>query len=170
MEFLIDYNQFKPCRLWEDIPEITGCRKQHIPDIADGLCNVISTWALSKECNYHELEFKEFYKKLIDTGYASENGWIKQHKEVIFKEFFKVDFVPKFFEDFEDIINPAARLDKDCLYQLKIRNSDHYIACDIQNNIFTLYDTGKRGIGVPAIGAKRIDQVHFKWLLEYRRL
>ena len=179
-DIIRNYNQFDPdSQLFRDIQAVTGCRKSEIAGIADGHCNLISTWAIMFASGKTEMSYRDYFSKCLTTDvydkknkYTSKGcnveGKIQVGKEYLLPAIFGVDFNPVFYEDFEDVINPSARLNPDCFYQMKIQNSDHYIACCIdKNGLFVIFDTGRRGVNVPAIGANRINEKYFKWLLEF---
>lgn len=179
-DIIIRYNQFDPkSQLYKDIQNATGCRTSEIAGIADGHCNLISLWAITKVAGYRSMSYADYLHKCLTTDiYDSKNkytakgcnveGKILVGKEYLIPAIFGVDFEPVFYEDFEDVVNPSARLDPDCFYQMKIQNSDHYIACCINDSgMMMIFDTGRRGVNVPAIGANRINEKYFKWLLEF---
>lgn len=178
MKFIIrQYNQFDPnSQLYRDIQSVTGCKTSEIADIADSHCNMISTWAIMRASRLTQMSYKDFFSACLITDikakdYTSkgceDNGRILVGKEYLIPAIFGVPFNPVFYENFEDVVNPETRLKENCFYQLKIKETDHYIACGVDKGILMIFDTGRRGVNVPAIGANRIDQRHFKWLLEF---
>jgi len=144
---------------------VLNCSKNVARDFLKTHCNLISFWAGIKVQGYTDIEYADFFTQMLNQGFCEENGNITETKDKIMKRLFNADFGILYFEDFEDVINPF-RLNKDSLYQMKIVNSMHFIICSVENNLMLIYDSGKRGIGVPAIGAKRINETYFKWLLE----
>lgn len=167
LKIVKDYNQFDPgSQLFKDIQAVTGCEDTEIQGIADGHCNLISFWALMKAAGHTDMTYQHYFKRMLDLGFCDVGGWVKAKKEVIAAKLFRYNFTPVFFEDFEDVVNPSTRLNPKSFYQIKIKNTDHYIACSVDTGKLLIYDTGRRGIGVSAIGADRIDQAHFKWLME----
>jgi hypothetical protein len=102
---------------------------------------------------------------MLDHEFVTESGFFNVGKDKVMEDLFGVDFDLEYIRDFEDVINPF-RLEKDSLYQMKIDNSMHFLICGVDDhNIMLIYDSGSRGVGVPAIGAKRVDENHFKWLM-----
>lgn len=178
LKFIIrQYSQFDPdSQLFKDIKAVTGCRYSEIADIADSHCNMISLWAIMRASNKTGMSYADFYSACLTTDIKAKDytakGCNREGKILVGKEFlipaiFGVDFEPVFYEDFEDVVNPSMRLNEDCFYQMKLHSTDHYIACCIDKGIMLIFDTGRRGVGVPAIGASRVDEKHFKWLLEF---
>lgn len=50
---------------------------------------------------------------------------------------------------------------------MKLDNTMHFMINSVdQSGLMLVYDTGKRGVGVPAIGANRINEKYVKWVLE----
>jgi len=177
IEIIRDYNQFQRGRLWDDIQFVLKCSEAVAKDKADSHCNMVSFWSGMYLAGHTSMSYREFFSKMLTTiikdpkngnNYGCrDDGYLNVSKECIAKQLFGYNFKPVFFEDFEDVVNPTVRLDPDSWYQMKIKNSDHYmLSCLDDNGIMLIFCTGKRGVGVPAIGASRIDEQHFKWLME----
>jgi len=163
------YNQFEWSRLHDDIKSVLNCSDKEAKEKALTACNMVSFWAGIKVQGYTDIEYADFFTQMLNQGFCEENGNITETKDKIIKRLFNADFGILYFEDFEDVINPF-RLNKDSLYQMKIINSMHFIICSVENNLMLIYDSGKRGIGVPAVGANRINEKYFKWLMEIEKI
>jgi len=159
------YNQFEKTDLFNDIKAVLNCDDKTAAKYQLTACNMVSFWAGIKVQGYTDLDYKDFFKLMLDHEFVTPSGFFSVNKDKIMDDLFGVDFDLEYIKDFEDVINPF-RLDKDSLYQMKIEDSMHFIICGIdEHNIMLIYDTGLRGIGVPAIGANRINEKYFKWLL-----
>jgi len=162
-----EYNQFEWSRLHDDIKSVLNCSDKEAKEKALTACNMVSFWAGIKVQGYTDIEYVDFFTQMLNNGFCLENGRFEVGKDVVMDKLFNAKFKIKYFEDFEDVVNPTARLNPDSLYQVKIDNPMHFIVADIDShNLMLIYCTGKRGVGVPAIGAKRINETYFKWLLE----
>lgn len=178
-DIIKDYNQFTRSKLHEDIISVLGCTKSEADDLAKTHCNMVSFWACCVASGKTGRNYMEFFWLCLETDievkpesgkpYISK-GCNREGKILVGKEFlcpaiFGFEFNPVWYENYSYVKNPS-KLDPDCFYQLKIQKTDHYMACYIENGILKLSDTNNRGIGIPAIKGKRVDQAHFKWLLK----
>jgi hypothetical protein len=162
------YTQFEKTDLFNDIKTVLNCDDKTATKYQLTHCNMVSFWAGIKVQGYTDIEYKDFFKLMLDHEFCTESGFFNVGKDKVMEDLFGVDFDLEYYKDFEDVINPF-RLDKESLYQMKIDNSMHFIICSIDDhNITLIYDSGKRGIGVPAIGSDRINEKYFKWLLRIK--
>ena len=160
------YNQNERSQLFDDIKSVLNCDDKTAEKYALSHCNVLSFWAGIKVQGYTDIEYAEFFKLMLDHEFVTPSGFFSVNKDKIMDDLFGVDFDLEYIKDFEDVINPF-RLDKESLYQMKLENSMHFIICGVDDhNIMLIYDSGSRGVGVPAIGAARINEKYFKWLLK----
>jgi hypothetical protein len=164
------HSQFNPDSLAiRAIESVLSCTSKKAIEIVRTHCNLISFWMGIYVQGYITMQYEEFFKLLLEKGYVKESGFFVIAKDIIMKKLFNVDFNLIYYEDFEDVINPF-RLNKDSLYQMKLDDPMHFIICDVDPQELTLiYDTGRRGCGVPAVGANRINNKYFKWLLEIKK-
>lgn len=170
-----DYYQFSRSKLWDDIQYVLKCSDAHAADMADSHCNMVSFWAGMSQAGHCDMSYREFFRTMLTTiikdpengnNYGClPNGRFNVGKEYVAKQLFGYNFKPEFVYDFGHVVNPA-NLDPESWYQMKLKNTDHYIITCVKDDILLIFDTGKRGVGVPAIGASRIDEQHFKWLLK----
>ncbi len=166
-QIISEYNQFTWSRLHDDIKSVLNCTDKEAKEKALTACNMVSFWAGIKVQGYTDIEYADFFAKMLNQDFCEENGNIIETKDKVMKRLFNINFDILYFEDFEDVINPF-RLDKDSLYQMKLVNSMHFIICSV-DKLMLIYDTGKRGVGVPAVGANRINEKYFKWLMEIKK-
>ena len=159
------YNQNEKSQLFTDIKSVLNCDDKTAEKHQKSHCNLLSFWAGIKVQGYTDIEYADFFKLMLDHDFCRDDGFINISKDAIMEDLFGVDFDIEYVKDFEDVINPF-RLDKESLYQMKLENSMHFMICGVDDhNIMLIYDTGSRGVGVPAIGTKRVDENHFKWLM-----
>jgi hypothetical protein len=159
------YNQFEKTDLFNDIKAVLNCDDKTAAKYATSHCNMLSFWAGIKVQGYTDIEYKDFFKLMLDHEFSTESGFFNVGKDKVMEDLFGVDFDLEYVKDFEDVINPF-RLDKDSVYQMKLDNSMHFMDCEVdEHNILLVYDSGNRGVGVPAIGADRINEKFFKWML-----
>jgi len=160
------YNQFEKTDLFNDIKAVLNCDDKTATKYQLSHCNMVSFWAGIKVQGYTDIDYKDFFKLMLDHEFCTEGGFFNVGKDKVMEDLFGVDFDIEYVKDFEDVINPF-RLDKESLYQMKLENSMHFIICGVDDhNIMLIYDSGSRGVGVPAIGAARINEKYFKWLLK----
>jgi len=159
------YNQYEPSELQKDIITILDYGSKEAFKLGKSHCNLISFWALNVASNKTDMAYSYFFKTLIDKKYCEPNGNLLITKDVLCKEVFDYEMELKYFKNFDDVIDPF-RLDENKFYQMRIINSSHFMSCYIQDGKLYLSDTNDRGIGVTAVGKKRIAREYFSWLLE----
>lgn len=168
------YNQFTWSDLHNDIVSVLGCSKYEASDLARSHCNMVSFWACMFASQKIDITYRDFFYLCLDTDIKTKDytdkGCNKEGRLLVGKEYlcpaiFGFSFDPVFYESYNHVKNPA-KLNPDRFYQLKITNTDHYMACYIENGILKLSDTNNRGIGIPIVKAKNAGEARFKWLLE----
>ena len=162
---ITEYNQYKESQLQIDIDKVLKCGNVKAYDIGLKYCNLISFWALNVASGKTEMTFEEFLRTCLKKKQCDETGNIIVQKTELCKKIFKYDFEIVQFKEFEDVLNPI-RLNPDKLYQMRILNGSHFMSCYIQDGILMLSDTSKRGIGVIAARASRVNKDDFAWLME----
>jgi len=160
-----DFNQFEKSKLQ---PAIAAACPDASPatvrDWGESHCNLLSWYFALTADKKIDLTYTDYFKKLLRTGCCDEAGYLQVEKNKASK-IFGVTQNNDYLMDFENVLNPEF-LDPDSFYQLKLINSMHYMIAWVEDsNVLKIADTHDRGYGVPAIGADRIDQKHFKWLL-----
>jgi hypothetical protein len=161
-----EYKQFTDSLLIEDIQYVMQCDKRTAQDLARSHCNLVSFWAGIKVQGYTDIEYSDYFKLLLEHDFVKPNGYFNVLKNKIMFDIFGINFKLTYFEEFEEIINPT-RLNKESLYQMKLVNSMHFIICSVdKSGLVLIYDTGTRGVGVPAVGANRVNEKYFSWIME----
>jgi hypothetical protein len=164
-----EYNQYKQCQLQIDIDSVLDCGNVRAFNLGKSHCNLISFWACNVAAGKTDISYVDFFGKLIKNSLCEPNGKLLINKELLCRDIFGFDFTIKYFQDFEDVLNPF-RLDMNKFYQMRIINTSHFISCYIEledkKPVMMLSDTNDRGIGVKAEGCKRINPKYFSWLLE----
>ena len=151
----LNYNQFKPGRLWDDISEVLNVGQAEAKIYASTHCNLVSTWALLLVTNKIDLDYKDFFKYCYKNHYTKENGFMTVDKVSLFKEF-DYDFTPEYNRDY----NSLDKVDEG-FYQMHIKG--HFMACYKTDRLY-LSDTSFRGYGTHYTIVPRSE---FKWLLKY---
>ena len=164
-----NYNQYKQCQLQLDIDAVLHCGNVKAFDFGKSHCNLISFWVCNVASDKTDMSYADFFGTLIKKDWCEPNGKLLIGKDRVCKDIFDYYFEIKYFQDFEDVLNPF-RLDVNKFYQMRIINTSHFMSCYVQNvdgkPTLMLSDTNDRGIGVKAEGQKRIDNKCFSWLLE----
>lgn len=159
------YNQYTQSQLQIDIDTVLDCGNVKAFDYGKSHCNLISFWACNVASGKTDMAYSYFFKSLIDKKYCQPDGTLLIKKDQLCKEIFNYDFEIKYFQDFKDVLDPI-NLDSEKFYQMRIINTSHFISTYVQDGKLYLSDTNDRGIGVLAVGKKRIDKNYFSWLLE----
>ena len=151
----LNYNQFKPGQLWDDISEVLNVGQAEAKIYASTHCNMVSTWALLVVTGKIDIGYKEFFKYCISNNYCKNNGFLNIDKVSLFKTL-DYDFTPEYNRDY-------ASLDKveKGFYQMRIEG--HFMACYKTDRLY-LSDTSHRGYYTPYTIVPRNE---FKWLLKY---
>lgn len=159
------YNQYKPSELQKDIEAVLDCGNVKAFEYGKMHCNMVSFWALNVASGITDITYADFFYQCLKKKYCESNGKILVQKTYLSKKIFDYEFEVIQFKDFEDVLNPF-RLNPEKLYQMRIVNSSHFMSCYLQDNILMLSDTSKRGIGVIAARASRVNAEDFAWLLQ----
>lgn len=146
-------NQFKDNFLTQEIIEVIGCDKKRAMEIQDGLCNLLSFWALLFCQGLADISFKDFYKYLLDNKFADEEGWLKIEKPDLLSDMGINAQVIK-YKTF-----PEDRQPGEC-YQVAVNGKHHFIAACVNDDMtISIYDTNKRGCPEDSKKALRKDKI-----------
>lgn len=160
--------------LFADIKKVLECSEPVAEKFASTHCNLNSFWNCNISSGKTNMPYADFYDVMLEKQYCNKEGFIKvardpdNSKEIICDEIFGYTFDALYYEDYEDVINPQARLDAGYFYQLKMKGDTsgfHFIACyiDIDTGIFMGADTSYRG--TPFILSTKVNAKNFVWLL-----
>jgi hypothetical protein len=162
------YPQFKEnSLLYSEIMKAIDCKMSEAKEYAATHCNMLSLWAILRADSNYDKGYSEFFKWMLVENNCTVKGYINKDKEIIFKSLGINEYTGKYFEEYEDVLNPI-RLDIDRFYQMKIKGNTsgfHFMACYIQGDKLYITDSSSRGIGVPAVD--HITEKNFVWLKEY---
>lgn len=164
-EIISNYNQYKPSHLQDDIDAVLKCGITEATQLGKSHCNLISFWAMNYADGKTDLSYRNFFQKSYEKKLVEENGNMLITKDKLCPIVFGFDFKLKYSHNFEDVLNPIL-LNPDKFYQMRILDRSHFMSCYIDKGVLMISDTSSRGIGVSAKTAKRIDKVHFAWLME----
>ena len=159
------YNQYKPSELQKDIDAVLECGSAEATKKSKSHCNLVSFWALNVASGITDLTYADFFYQCLKKKYCQSNGNILVQKTFLSKKIFDFEFEVIQFKDYEDVLNPE-KLNPEKLYQMRIINGSHFMSCYLQDGVLMLSDTSKRGIGVIAAKASRVDADHFAWILQ----
>jgi hypothetical protein len=138
-EELSKRNQFKNNFLTREIIDATGCTVKRALEIQDGLCNLLSFWAILFAQGLLLLSFMDFYIFLVKNNYASEDGWLKIDKPDLLHAM-RIDAQVIKYNKFTDDRQPG-----EC-YQIAINNKHHFIASCVNDDLsVSVFDTNNRG-------------------------
>jgi hypothetical protein len=151
----LNYNQFKPGQLWDDISEVLNVGQAEAKIYASTHCNLVSTWALLLVTEKTDMLYEEFFRYCIENNYAKENGFLNVDKVTLFKTL-DYDFKPIYNRDYD-----ALDTLTEGFYQMRIKG--HFMACYKTDRLY-LSDTSHRGSG---IHYKIVPRNEFKWLIKY---
>jgi hypothetical protein len=165
-EIIITHPQFKnKSLLYDCISTVLGCTLSQAKEKAATHCNMISFYAALYASEDYTKNYASFFKMCLENKFCNEKGFI-QDKEGIIK---RLGITTKLitYRDYEDIINPCARLDSDKFYQIKIfgdTSGDHFMTGYIKNDMLYFSDTSYRGIEFEAV--KYITKKNFQKITE----
>lgn len=167
------HNQFKCSQLWTDISVVCECVIDEAAEFAKTHCNMISFYALLvAEKKYYGM-YRDFFRFCLDNKFLGTKnshpykGFINLDKGIITDKLGISGMSYVKYRDFEDILNPKARLKNGQLYQMKIKANTsgfHFMACYVLDGVVYISDTSYRGIGVSAID--HITDKNFEWIME----
>lgn len=160
------HNQFhEPTLLFPAIQKTLNCTKEKAEGLAATHCNLISCYSPCRSKGLYNKEYSEFFKDCLNSKYVTKQGYITD-KPALF-DYLKIETPLTTYRDFEDIVNPLARLNPDKFYQVKVfakTKGDHFMSTYIKSGVLYLSDTNNRGIGVPALD--HITQKNFQKITE----
>lgn len=162
------YPQFKEnSLLHSEIMKTIDCKFSEAKEYSATHCNMLSMWAILRADSNYDKGYSEFFKWMLKENHCTVKGYINKDKEIILKQLGIKDYSGKYFEEFEDVLNPI-RLDMSKFYQMKIKGNTsgfHFMACYIVGDKLYLSDSSNRGVGVPALDY--ITNKNFVWLKEF---
>lgn len=155
--------------LFDDIIKVLECSLDYAEKFASTQCNMVSFWGLNKSQDKTSMSYSDFYDNMLENNFCNKEGKIKVDKDIVCDEIFGYKFELKYFEDYEDVLNPLTRLNMEKGYQLKMKGDTsgfHFIACyiDIDTGLLMGVDTSYRG--TPFILSEKVTSENFIWLLE----
>jgi len=142
------YPQFKKTSLLYDmIIQALGCSLLRAKQLARTHCNLVSFWIILFTSENYKGGYSKFYKWMLEENYCNDKGYILVNKQKILDSL-KINSILRTYREYEDILDPLARLNPDKYYQVKI-NADtrgwHFMACYIEDGVFYGSDTSYRG-------------------------
>lgn len=158
-------NQYKDSMLQPIIAQALVCDLKTATNYGHSHCNLISWYNGLFLSDKISMPYEYYFKLLLENKFCNAAGKTLVFKDKITPVCFGFDFTPEYIEDWRIVLDPSD-LDPTAWYQLKIDNTSHYMLSCVHNNKLIIFDTHDRGYGAPAIGAKRIDKEHFKWLMK----
>lgn len=156
----------KRSQLYDDIVQVLSCSLSEAKDLAATHCNMVSFWAILSVYGWYEKSYANFFKWMLVKNFCNIEGFILVEKDKILKSLDKDAELIK-YKEWEDVLDPSARLDDDKLYQFKIfanTRGDHFFCGYIQDGILYGCDTSFRG--VPFIVKDVIKPEKFQWVME----
>jgi hypothetical protein len=151
--------------LFPAIKSVLKCDEETAEEKASTHCNLFSSYSPLRAKGIYNSDYVEFFSAVLKSGYVNDKGYISD-KPKMYKAI-GIETTLEIFREYEDIINPAFRLNPEMFYQVKIKSDsggDHFMACYIKNGILYLSDTSYRGIGVKA--TDYINQDNFQKITE----
>ena len=170
-----NYFQFQKHRkgehsaLFEDIKEVLNCTQSQAEKLATTHCNMVSFWACNFASGFTNMPYKTYFRTMLDKKFCNEKGRIIVGKDQVCKDVFGFNFDIEYVEEFEDILKPEIRMDKNCFYQMKMKadtEGDHFLSTYI-DDVFFGTDTSYRG--TPFKLLNKINQSNFQWLLKIQK-
>lgn len=158
----------KVSALFADIKTVLGCDEQTAENLASTHCNMISFWACMFASGRINMPYDSFFKNMLNSKFCNEHGFFLAEKTAVCMKIFGIPFEIKYFQDWEDVLNPASRLDPKSFYQIKIHTGDgyHFMSTYIDDNSGVLMGSDTSYRGTPYEVAKIIiPAAQFVWLL-----
>lgn len=155
--------------LFEDIKEVLNCTQEKAEKLASTHCNMVSFWACNFASGFTNMPYKTYFRTMLDKKFCNDKGRIIVGKDKVCKEIFGFNFDIEYIEEFEDILKPEIRMDKNCFYQMKMKadtEGDHFLSTYI-DDVFFGTDTSYRG--TPFKLLNKINQSNFQWLLKIQK-
>lgn len=155
--------------LFDDIKKVLECSLDYAEKFASTHCNMVSFWGLNYSQKLTTMQYDDFFNNMLENNFCNKEGKIKVEKDVVCEQIFGYDFKIKYFEDYEDVLNPLTRLNPEKGYQLKMKGDTsgfHFIACyiDVETGLMMGVDSSYRG--TPFILSEKVNPKNFIWLLE----
>ena len=162
-DLIKEYPQFKKTsKLYDSIVQTLGCTLSKAKDLTRTHCNLVSFWAILYTSGEYKNTYAKFFRWMLEENYCNVKGYILVDKKIILDKLL-IDCNMETFRDYEDIINPLARLNPEKYYQVKIKADTsgwHFMACYIQDGIFYGSDTSYRG--TPFLLTDKVTQANFE--------
>lgn len=155
----------KKSNLFDEIVVALDCTYTEARDLARTHCNMVSFYACIRAGFGYNKSYRTFFKHCLSEKVCNEKGRIFDKPKLLDTLGIKSDLTT--YREYEDIIDPYARLNPDKFYQVKIfanTSGDHFMGCYIKNGQLYLSDTSYRGIEIPAI--KYINPENFQKISE----
>ena len=162
-----NHKQFtKNSNLYDEIVRVTGCRLSRARELAATHCNMVSLWTILCAKGKYLKSYGDFFRWCFEMKYCSLEGYIHVNKRNILDSI-DIDSPLTKYNEWEDVLNPSARLDKNKFYQSKIfaeTDGDHFLSAYIKDGVLYGVDTSFRG--TPFVFSDVIKPEKFQWIME----
>ena len=167
IELVKNHKQFvNKSNAYDEIVRVTGCNLSRARELVATHCNMISLWAILCARGVYLKNYGDFFKWCLGMKYCDIHGYIHVNKRNILDSLDVKSTFSK-YREYEDVINPSARLDKNKFYQVKIfadTEGDHFLSAFIKDGIFYGVDTSYRG--TPFIFTDKVPAEKYQWIME----